>query len=144
MRRTPLKRPKRALAKSKRKIRGISPLKKKLDTLFSLYIRQKYDKTCYTCGGGGKVLQCGHFVSRMYLATRWDENNARPQCRMCNCLMNGRAVDFEERLIEEIGQEAVNILKRKRKEITKLTPEWYEAEIKLLTEKLATLSTTTT
>ena len=58
--------------------------------------------------------------------------------------MNGRAVDFEERLIEEIGQEAVNILKRKRKEITKLTPEWYEAEIKLLTEKLATLSTTTT
>jgi len=139
MKRTPLKRVKRLVAKRKSKIRPITPLKKKLDTLFSLYIRKKYDKTCYTCGGGGKVLQCGHFVSRMYLATRWDENNARPQCRMCNCLMNGRAVDFEERLIGEIGQEQVDLLKRKRKEITKLTPDWYEEQIKLFTAKLSTL-----
>lgn len=127
-----------ALKKTKKKIRGVSKLKGDLDRLFSIYILEKYEKSCYTCGGGGRVLQCGHFVSRMYLATRWDENNARPQCRMCNCMMNGRAVDFEERLREEIGVDKVEELKAKRKEITKLTPEWYQEQIQLFQQKLET------
>lgn len=134
------KRSKRPVARRK-KPRGISSLKKDLDRLFSLYIRAKYEKSCYTCGGGGKVLQCGHFVSRMYLATRWDENNARPQCRMCNCLMNGRAVDFEERLIQEIGLEGVSELKTRRKEIIRMTEEDYKERISYFKEQLERLST---
>ena len=131
---------KRAVARRK-KPRGISSLKKDLDRLFSLYIRAKYEKSCYTCGGGGKVLQCGHFVSRMYLSTRWDENNARPQCRMCNCLMNGRAVDFEERLIQEIGAEAVSELKTRRKEIIRMTEPDYLERISYFKEQLEKLTT---
>lgn len=130
-----LKRPK----VKRKKPKGISSYKKALDTIFSQYIRAKYEKTCYTCRGGGKVLQCGHFVSRMYLYTRWNEDNARPQCRMCNCLMNGRAVDFEERLIQEIGEARVYALKRDRKILTKLSLDDYLERISYFQEKLKSL-----
>jgi len=136
-RKSPGKAPRSPVAKSKpKKPPTISKLKKKLDTLFSIYIRAKYQKSCYTCGGGGRVLQCGHFVSRMYLPTRWDENNARPQCRMCNCMMNGRAVDFEERLIQEVGAEEVQRLKTARREIWKLDEAWYYQKIQEFEAKI--------
>ena len=60
--------------------------KKKLDSVFSRYIREKYEKDgkvpCYTCPhiGTVKTMQCGHFVPRQHMSTRWDEDNCRPQC----------------------------------------------------------------
>ncbi len=102
----------------------ISKLKKELDRVFSLYIRAKYKKECYTCGYVGP-LQCGHFVSRQYLSVRWDENNARPQCAMCNIWGRGMVLDFEENLKNELGDVLVESLKERRKEVTKLTREYY-------------------
>lgn len=128
----------KSTTKGRIKPKGISKLKRELDRLFSIYIRAKYPKECYTCGFKGK-LQNGHFVSRMYLSTRWDEANCRPQCRVCNIWQSGRAVDFEEHLIKDLGREAVEELKAKRKILWKLTPSWYEAEIaryKVLVEQL--------
>ncbi len=65
----------------------ISWYKKKLDTIFSIYIRTKHSDCdgvvkCFTCGASKviKKIQNGHFVSRQYLATRWEEDNCRPQC----------------------------------------------------------------
>lgn len=112
----------------KKKEKTITWYKKELDRLFSLYIRAKYEKKCYTCGYVGK-LQCGHFVSRQYLATRWDESNARPQCQMCNIWGKGMYTDFEEHLIREIGSERVQALKDKRKELWKLDRAFYEENI---------------
>lgn len=76
------------MSKSKRKpvVRSMSWLKRSLDTYFSQYIRNKYSVngicTCYTCGKKLpiKQMQNGHFISRGYLVTRWNENNCRPQC----------------------------------------------------------------
>ena len=63
--------PKKKLSRSK--------IVKKLDAIFSRYIRKKNSKNnlakCFTCGkvDEWKYLQCGHFQSRRHYATRWDE-----------------------------------------------------------------------
>lgn len=120
--------PKRPVVKRKRVIKP-HVLKQRLDAVFSLYIRAKYPKECYTCRATGKTLQNGHFVSRTYLATRWDENNCRPQCVGCNIWGRGKPLDFEERLIQELGAEEVSRIKSRRKELLKLKPEWYQEKI---------------
>lgn len=111
--------------KKRTKALNASKLKKELDRVFSLYIRSIHPKFCYTCNKSSTVLQNGHFVPRIYLATRWDESNCRPQCAGCNIWGRGQLLDFEENLIEEIGKEKVEFLKRKRNELWKLKPDWY-------------------
>lgn len=110
---------------SKPKSVSLSKLKKELDRVFSLYIRAKYPKVCYTCHKINVTLQCGHFVSRTYLATRWDENNCRPQCVGCNIWGRGQLLDFEEHLIQELGFEQVRDIKSKRHEVLKLNRAYY-------------------
>lgn len=139
----PLKAPKLASKKSKPKKRGIARLKKELDRIFSLYIRAKYEKRCFTCGKVG-VLQNGHFIVRKYLATRWDEDNCRPQCVGCNIYGKGMTADFEERLVQEIGAERVSQMKQKRKELWRLDEAWYlekTAYYKALLEGVDNVST---
>jgi len=115
-------------SKLKKKVKTQAQLKKELDAIFSIYVRQKYEKSCYTCNKIG-TLQCGHFISRQYLATRWDENNCRPQCIGCNIFGNGKPLDFEERLKKDLGSEYVEIMKASRHISLKLDRHWYTAEI---------------
>ena len=117
-------------------------LKKLLDAIFSKYIRAKYPKRCYTCGKQGVSLQCGHFIARSYLATRFDEDNCRPQCVGCNIFGGGKPLDFEENLIAEIGRKRVELLKKSRHQITKHTPDWYEKQIDTYQTLLEALPTT--
>ena len=60
---------------------------KRLDTVFSLYIRLREADNemveCFTCGKIShykKNMQCGHFQSRSSYSTRWDPNNCQVQC----------------------------------------------------------------
>ena len=68
---------------------------KKLDVVFSEYIRKRYCKNgisqCVTCGKKDewKKLQAGHFISRARYSTRWDEDNVQVQCYRCNVLKSG-------------------------------------------------------
>lgn len=103
--------------------------KKELDRVFSIYIRNKYPKECYTCGKTDTPLQCGHFVPRQYLATRWHENNCRPQCVGCNIYGNGKILDFEEHLKRDLGEQYVEELKATRHTSLKLDTVWYKIEI---------------
>lgn len=113
------------------KVKTTAQLKKELDKYFSLYIRLSHPPKCFTCGRmfTVKTLQCGHFITRNHTATRWDENNCRPQCAGCNMFGGGKPFDFEENLIKEIGEEKVRHLKSIRHQITKLTRDWYEERI---------------
>ena len=129
--------------KVKKKHQKISTLKKKLDSVFSKFTRYKYSDdngnvVCYTCGKIGvvKTMQCGHFVSRQYLATRWDEDNVRVQCWGCNGFGNGRLLDFEEKLVKELSKDKVEELKMKRHKIVKLDVKWYNEHIQCYEEKL--------
>lgn len=152
MRKTPLKRGKKVLRrtpfKAKTALRTKNPapsttgthrrrqkggksmakLKKELDAVYSKYIRAKFPKKCYTCGYVGN-LQCGHFVSRQYLATRWEDDNCRPQCAMCNIWGRGMLLDFEENLKKELGDVRVEEMKASRHQIIKLDIPWYEERI---------------
>lgn len=119
------------------KRKTLSALKKELDRVFSLYIRKKYPAECYTCGKKG-TLQCGHFVSRVYLATRFDENNCRPQCVGCNIFGGGKPLDFEERLKKDLGDQVVEDMKRSRHKVSILAPAWYEEKIRFYKEWLST------
>jgi len=128
-----LKKPRKKVSRGK--LRTLSKLKKDLDTVFSLYIRAKFQKKCYTCPYIGQ-LQNGHFVPRQYLATRWEEDNCRPQCRNCNVFRHGYILEFEERLSNELGAKRVQELKDARNQVLRLNRAFYETEIARYTQLL--------
>ena len=113
MRKTPVK-------KSK------SKLVKKLDGIFSKYIRLKHSKngicTCYTCGRKYEIkkIHAGHFMSRRHYSTRWDEDNVRPQCYGCNVGNQGKQYEFALALNKEEEGKADKLLNRSR-ELVKFT-----------------------
>lgn len=118
--------------------------KKKLDAVFSKYIRQKYADSfgivkCYTCPKAAPIseLQCGHFVPRQYLSLRWDERNCRPQCYACNMLYNGQPSAFAARLEAETPG-IVKELEGKRKEIRQWTIPELEKEASMYQSLLKT------
>lgn len=125
---------------NKKKSKSLSKYKKELDAVFSKYIRQIFPAKCYTCGvvKHRKNLQCGHFVSRMYLATRWEVDNCRPQCSGCNIWGAGKPLDFEENLKRDLGDVRVEEMKASRKQLCKLNEAHYLENIayfKALLEK---------
>lgn len=86
-------------------------LVKKLDTIFSIYIRlRKADDlgvvSCYTCGKKDyyKKMQCGHFMSRKYYSTRWEELNCQVQCYSCNVMRYGEQYKYGLELQKEYGK----------------------------------------
>lgn len=111
-------------------------LKQKLDKFFSRYIRAKYPKVCYTCGRTEVTLQNGHFISRQYLMTRWDERNCRPQCVGCNMYGGGKPLDFEEKLKKELGEDVVEKMKASRHQMLKVDRLWYEEKIEYYKQEL--------
>lgn len=81
-----------------------------LDNVFSIFIRQRgmdengYN-SCYTCGkvDHWSKLQAGHYLSRKYYSTRWEEKNCFPQCVKCNIFSEGNKPAFARRLIKDFG-----------------------------------------
>ena len=104
-----------------------SKLIKKLDTIFSKYIRQRDAKkeiaTCFTCGKKAhwKKLQNGHFQSRRFYATRWDEINCQVQCAGCNVFKYGEQFTFGLNLDSKFGAGTAQRLHTKARVITKLS-----------------------
>lgn len=119
------------LGGNKKKLKTQAQLKKELDSVFSQYIRQIHPARCYTCGVSKrrKNLQCGHFISRAYLATRFHEDNCRPQCVGCNVFGGGKPLDFEENLKKELGEQYVEDMKKLRHTTVKYDRLWYTEKI---------------
>ncbi len=103
-----------------------SKLIKKLDSIFSIYIRRKNAindiATCFTCGkkDNYKKLQNGHFQSRKHYSTRWDEINCQVQCAGCNVFKYGEQYVFGNRLDKKYGRGTAERLHKKAKHIIKL------------------------
>lgn len=88
-----------------------SKLVKKLDTVFSLYIRLRYADNrgmakCFTCGkvDHWKKLQAGHFQSRRHFSTRWNEENVQVQCQSCNLYNQGQQYIYAKNLGLELAE----------------------------------------
>jgi hypothetical protein len=109
---------------------------KKLDTVFSLFIRLRHSQneivTCFTCGKQDhyKKMQCGHFMSRKSYSTRWDETNCQVQCVKCNMFEQGMSYVFGLRLNKIYGEGTAENLLYKSKKITKFTNDDIEEMIK--------------
>ena len=101
-------------------------LVKKLDTIFSQYIRLKNSvdeiATCFTCGKQDhwKKLQNGHFQSRRHYSTRWDETNCQVQCSGCNVFKYGEQFLFGQNLNNKFGEGTARRLHIKAQQTIKL------------------------
>lgn len=69
----------------------------KLDTVFSEWVRLRdSDKNgickCITCGDfkHWRDIDCGHFITRDNMGTRWEEENCHAQCAHCNRFKSGK------------------------------------------------------
>ncbi len=64
-------------------------LKAKLDKVFSEYIRKRDTRNgVFKCISCGRILpyeqaDCGHYINRKHMSTRFDEMNCNAQCRSC-------------------------------------------------------------
>ena len=113
-----------------------SKLVKKLDSIFSQYIRQKDADndmaTCFTCDkvDNVKSLQNGHFQSRKHYSTRWDEVNCQVQCPKCNVFNYGEQFVFGSKLDSKYGEGTARRLNIKAQQIVKLSDNDIEEMIK--------------
>ena len=93
-------------------------LKKDLDAIYSKYIRlsSAYNKEgmvkCYTCDNvkHWKSMDCGHYISRRILSSRYYDTNCHPQCKGCNIFKEGNKPAYAIALIKEYGKDVLEEL----------------------------------
>lgn len=106
-------------------------LRRKLDKVFSIYIRMRDKGVCFTCGvqKPWKQMQAGHYISRSSLALRFDEKNVHCQCMPCNVWKHGAMDVYALKLQAKYGDSILAELQRKKHQITKYTNADLEALI---------------
>lgn len=128
---------------------SIRNLTEDLDAVYSLYIRIKESDvngmaSCFTCGKVGKYTQmdCGHFIPRANLMTRWNEHNTHIQCVTCNQYKDGNIESYRKKLEKEksgiadwLSEQARQIWKPSRDELKQLLSE-YRHKLELVKRKL--------
>lgn len=136
VKRSPIKRKPAKPVVKKKKTETRSQVVKKLDKVFSEYIRRKDAvngiATCVTCGDrkDWKQLQNGHYMSRGHYGTRWDETNCHVQCAACNVFKKGNYTEYALYMINRYGAEHLEELKRKAHTPTKFSTQ----ELREMTE----------
>lgn len=111
---------------AKPKLQSYPKLKKDLDAIFSKYIRQRDGFVCFTCGKRGDMasMQNGHYVSRVYLATRWDERNCHAQCPACNIFKHGNMTAYACRMASKYGMAVLEEMEMKKNQTMKVSTIW--------------------
>lgn len=110
--------------------------KRKLDSIFSKFIRLRDSKngigTCITCGRrkSWRYMDCGHYIKRQYLATRYDEKNCNIQCKHCNVFEQGANEKYKIAIDKKWGKGTSDMLEMKKTNKTKWTKFEYEVLIK--------------
>lgn len=133
-----------AVKKTKKKEakESISELKKKLDSVFSLWVRNRGSKdgmnACVCCGVVKpiKELQCAHYFSRRYMALRFHEKNCHPNCMHCNVLLNGNYPAYAKFMVNNYGQQEIDRLDMMKNNTVKYDRFFYEQMINHYTNEL--------
>ena len=114
--------------------------KAKLDKVFSLFIRYRDTMPngyfrCISCGHIKPFEQadCGHYLNRQHMATRFDEMNCNAQCRKCNRFDEGNIQGYRKGLIAKYGEQRVLLLEAKKNTTRKYSDFEYKALIKYYT-----------
>jgi 5-methylcytosine-specific restriction endonuclease McrA len=137
----------RKTSKKRKKSQSLSDLEKKLDKVFSQYIRLKGADAggtveCVTCNQlfYWKETDCGHFIKRQYRSVRWDERNVGVQCTRCNHYMGGRQDDYSRYIIKTYGYLVFDELMRLKYQTMKFTKLDIQQKIDEYKEKLECLN----
>ena len=124
----------------------LSSLKKKVSTEFSKYIRLRdalkttgslTDCKCITCGKMQPIkdIDAGHFVSRRYNNTLFNERNVHAQCRYCNRFLGGNLLEYRRQIVKLYGEGADIELEDLATEIKKFTPQELEELLEIYKQK---------
>lgn len=124
-----------------------STLVKKLDKIFSIWIRSKdADHTgmvdCFTCGvtkNWKYEIDAGHFQSRGKYETRWNEQNVKPQCKRCNGFRGGEQYRFAKNLDALYGEGTAEWLEFESNQPARFTNDELLVKIKHYTELVKSL-----
>lgn len=111
--------------------------KGKLDRIFSKYIRLRdmMKGGVFKCISCGRILpieqaDCGHYINRQHMSTRFSEMNCNAQCRSCNRFDEGNMSGYRAGLVRKYGEARVVLLEAKKYETRKYTEFEYDALIK--------------
>lgn len=112
----------------------VGKLKKKMDVMFSKIVRSP--GRCARCGAT-KNLQCAHVISRKYIKTRWDTDNAIPLCTACHLYWNHKEPhEFVRWFDEKYGENYYDNLKKRANVIGVFDYEAKHEELKRLLEDM--------
>ena len=101
-------------------------MKKKLDRLFSKFIKLRDSGTdffkCISCGQvkPNNQFNAGHYWSRRYMSTRYDEKNVNGQCVYCNLHLKGHIQGYTQGLIKKYGENVLQELEIKKNNVCKM------------------------
>ncbi len=129
------------------KNQSTSSLKRKLDRIFSEFIRLRDadDNGYCRCISCGKIVywkdcDAGHYVNRKHMSLRYDEKNVNAQCRACNRFDEGNMIGYNHGLVEKYGDSVIPYLDVKRHNSCKLGAFEYETMIKVYQQKVIQLN----
>ena len=124
------------ILKTNPKVKRKPNLKAKLDRVFSEFIRKRDSNNgyfkCISCGQIKPYNQadCGHYINRQHMSTRFHEMNCNAQCRSCNRFDEGNIQGYRKGLIAKYGERLVNILELKKHQSRSYSDFEYAALIK--------------
>lgn len=103
--------------KPKKRQPSQTTLVKKLDKVFSQYIRLRdaFPNGMFRCVSCGQIkpfeqADAGHYHSRRHMSTRFDEENVSSECRFCNRFSADHLIGYRENLIKKIGMQRFQML----------------------------------
>ena len=111
----------------------VSKLKKKLDAIFSKYIRIRDGGLCFTCNVKKpiKEMQAGHYHRRAINNLRYDEQNVHCQCVGCNMFKEGAKPAYAVNLLRKYGDNILHELEIK----SKVRKQWKTFELEEMIAK---------
>lgn len=130
--------------------KNITSAKKTCDQWFSKYIRIRDANhnglcKCITCDTvkHWKEMDAGHFQSRRYMATRYEEKNCHAQCQRCNQYnageqyLHGQAINllYGKGTAENIVMKSNFIQKMTKNELMELARYYQQETLQLAKEK---------
>lgn len=108
----------------------------KLDKVFSEYIRLRDTREdgTFTCISCNRILpydqaDCGHYINRKHMSTRFSEKNCNAQCRSCNRFDEGNIQGYRRGLVAKYGEYAVVMLESMKNQINKISEFEYNTMI---------------
>lgn len=135
------------MKQKKTKKPSINTLKRKLDELWSQWVRRSRANpdgivACCSCGRPypWNEMDCGHFVSRNHNAGRYDPRNTNPQCKKCNRFREGNKAGYAVFLQKKYGPEVIEELNKLQYTIKRFEVDELQAMIRETRDSLKGLS----